>query len=88
MKMNDRTRSMMALYRLFLVSYMLKTARIANMGTPHDYPKLMLAHMLVMSYWSDNELPVWQLMENSMFLFNEEMGDRGLLLYPGQVCVS
>lgn len=65
----------MALYRLFLVSYMLKNARIANMGTPHDYPKLMLAHMLVMSYWSDNELPVWQLMENSMFLFNEEMGE-------------
>lgn len=65
----------MALYRLFLVSYMLKHARIADMGTPHDYPKMMLAHMLVMAYWSENQIPVWQLMENNMFLFNEEMGE-------------
>ena len=75
MKMNDRTRSTMALYRLFLVSYMLKSARIANMGLPHDYPKMMLSHMLVMSYWSENELPIWQLMEKDMYLFNEEMGE-------------
>ena len=65
----------MALYRLFLVSYMLKSVRIPTMGMPHDYPKMMLAHMLIMSYWSENDMPVWRLMENNMFLVNEEMGE-------------
>ena len=75
MKLNDRKKSTMALYRLFLVSYMLKNVKFAGYGTPHDYPKMMLCHILIMSYWLSSELPVWNVMENNMCVFNEELGE-------------
>ena len=75
MKLNDRKKSTMALYRLFLVSYMLKNVKFDGYGTPHDYPKMMLCHILIMSYWLSSQLPVWNLMENNMCVFNEELGE-------------
>ena len=74
-KLNDRNKSTMALYRLFLVSYMLMSVKIPGMGTPHDYPKMMLTNMLVMAYWADKGLPAWLLMDDNMNVFNEEMGE-------------
>ena len=77
MKLNDRSKSTMALYRLFIVSSMLKNAKIAgkSKGTPHDYPKMMYTQMLSMAYWSSKNLPPWRFMQNNMCLFNEEMGE-------------
>ena len=75
MKLNDRKKSTMALYRLFLVSYMLRSVKIPGLGTPHDYPKMMLCHILMMAYWLSAELPVWNVMENNMCVFNEELGE-------------
>ena len=75
MKLNDRTKSTMALYRLFLVSYMLRNIKIPGMGTPHDYPKMMLCQILMMVYWLSCGLPVWKVMEHNICVFNEEMGE-------------
>lgn len=75
MKLNDRSKSLMSLYRLFMISFMLRNARIEGMGLPHDYPKMMLCQLLVMTYWYDQQLPVWKLMNQNMCLFNEEMGE-------------
>lgn len=75
MKLNDRNKSVIALYRLFLVSYMLRNVKIEGMGLPHDYPKMMLCQMLAMSYWSEWDLPVWRLMLHFLSVFNEEMGE-------------
>jgi hypothetical protein len=75
MKLNERQTSIMALYRLFLVSYMLRNVKIDGMGTPHDYPKMMMCQLLSMSYWSSFDLPAWRMMQNNMCVFNEEMGE-------------
>ena len=75
MKLNDRLKSVMALYRLFIVSYMLKNARIEGMSAPHDYPKMMLCHMLAMDHWCQYSLPGWRMMEKNICVFNEEMGE-------------
>ena len=55
--------------------FMLKSIKIPNHGTPHDYPKRILAHLLCMAYWTNIDHVTWRLLEGNVNLFNEEYGE-------------
>ena len=65
----------MALYRLFFASLMLRNAKSVHWGTAHNYPKLILANLLVLAHWTKTNYVAKQMMEENISCVNEELGE-------------
>jgi len=75
MRENNRMKSMESLYLLFAACYMLRSVKIQGLPKSHDYPKMQLAHMLMLEYWRSSGHVVWDMMEGNMSMFDEEWGE-------------
>ena len=65
----------MALYRLFFASLMLRNAKSVHWGTAHNYPKLILANLLILAHWTKTNYVAKQMMEKNISCVNEELGE-------------
>ena len=63
------------LYRLFTVSRMLRQVKVKGRGTAHNYPKMILAQLLILEYWRQTEYYALQLMAANTSIINEELGE-------------
>jgi hypothetical protein len=72
MRFNDRQKSMIALYRLFAASYMLRDVKVVGMAKMHNYPKMQLGQMCVLEHWRRIDHVVFKMMDGNIAMFNEE----------------
>ena len=63
------------LYRLFVASTMLRQMKIKGRGTAHNYPKMILAQLLILEYWRQSGYYAVQLMVANTSIVNEELGE-------------
>ena len=75
LRRKDFPQALMALYRLFFASLMLRNAKSVHWGTAHNYPKLILANLLVLAHWTKTNYVAKQMMEENMSCVNEELGE-------------
>jgi len=54
---------------------MLRAVKTPGLKASHDYPKRMLAYMLIMAYWIKIKHVTFDVMEGNMYLFMEEYGE-------------
>lgn len=73
--LNDFHQSVQHLKRLWLVCTMLRRVKLPFRGTAHDYPKMILAQLLILQYWISIDHVTVDLMKHNMSHFNEEMGE-------------
>ena len=75
MRWNDAATCIPHLYRLFCVSVMLRNSRVAGKHISHNYPKMVLANILILEYWRVSGYVGRKVMHNNMHMFNEELGE-------------
>jgi hypothetical protein len=54
---------------------MLYKVKVQGKGTAHNYPKVQLSYLLVLSYWQTKKHCTWEMMKSNMGIFNEESGE-------------
>ena len=64
-----------SLYRLLLVTIMLKHSKIAHRGTSHPYPKMILANLCILAHWKSTDFVGFRMLSSNISLFNEELGE-------------
>ena len=64
-----------ALYRLLLVTVMLKEAKIDHRGNSHPYPKMILANLCILAHWKSTDFVGFRMLSSNISLFNEELGE-------------
>ena len=72
LRFNDGKKSIRDLYRLIVVCCMLYKAKVKGSGVPHNYPKMQIAHMLIVEYWKKIDHCSYKMMMHNMGIFNEE----------------
>jgi hypothetical protein len=75
LRWNDAETCMPHLYRLFCVSVMLRGSRVNDHNLAHNYPKMILANMLILDYWRSTGYVGRKIMDRNMHMFNEELGE-------------
>ena len=74
--MNDISGAMQAHYRMFLVSVMLREAKVkGNTTKPHDYPQMILTNLLILEYWRSIGYVGWKMIRRNTSIINEELGE-------------
>ena len=63
------------LYRLCLVCEMLRNVKVQYRGTAHNYPRRILANLLILEHWRVNNYIGFQMMADDMGCVNEELGE-------------
>jgi hypothetical protein len=54
---------------------MMRQMKIPRRGKAHDYPKMILAQLLILEYWKSINHVTVDLMKHNMSLVNEELGE-------------
>jgi hypothetical protein len=54
---------------------MLRQVKLPHRGKAHDYPKMLLAQLLILEYWRSKDHVTVKLMKQNMSLMNEELGE-------------
>jgi hypothetical protein len=75
LRWNDIGTCMPHLYRLFCASVMLRGSRVNGGSLAHNYPKMILANMLIIEHWRQTGYVGHKIMERNMHMFNEELGE-------------
>ena len=75
LRFNNLSFSVQMLYRLFVASTMLRQMKIKGRGTAHNYPKMILAQLLILEYWRQSDYYAVQLMMANTSIVNEELGE-------------
>lgn len=75
MRWNDAVTCIPHLYRLFCASVMLRDSRVAGKHIAHNYPKMILANILILEHWRVSGYVGRKVMNNNMHMFNEELGE-------------
>ena len=75
MKLNKRVHAMMSMYRMFLASYMLRNVQVPGMYSAHNYPRIQLAHILMLEHWRATSHVNFDMMNGHMYMYNEEYGE-------------
>lgn len=60
---------------MFCVTLMLRKAKSIHWGTAHNYPKMILANLLVLAHWTNTDYVAKHMMETNISCVNEEMGE-------------
>ena len=75
-KFNKFSIGIKALYRLFIACCMLHNVKIpGSKRQGHNYPKIQLAHLLIMQYWNKYDSCATRMMSDNMGIYNEEFGE-------------
>lgn len=72
LRYNDGDKTIDTLYRLVVVGIMLRHVKIPGKSKPHDYPKMLIAHLLILEYWKKTKHSSYRMMQNNVGIFNEE----------------
>jgi hypothetical protein len=75
LKFNDSSKTIAALYKLFVVCCMLHNIKQPGSRGSHNYPKIQLVHLLILQYWKENNSSVVEMMKHNTGIFNEELGE-------------
>jgi hypothetical protein len=75
LKRKDTHAIFVALYRMLLVSVMLKRSKIAHRGTSHPYPKMILANLCILAHWKQVDFIGYKMLDTNVAIFNEELGE-------------
>jgi hypothetical protein len=75
LKLNSRSLSMKALYRLFVASTMLRNVKLPHKSRAHNYPKMQLSYLLLLEYWRVTKHTPYNMLRNNVHVFNEEYGE-------------
>ena len=75
MRFNDLSFTVQMLYRLYVVSAMLRQMKIKGRGTAHNYPKMQLTQLLILEYWRMADYYALDLMKANTSIINEELGE-------------
>ena len=75
LKFNDSSKTIEALYKLFVVCCMLHNIKQPGSRGSHNYPKIQLVHLLILQYWKENNSSVFEMMKHNTGIFNEELGE-------------
>lgn len=75
LKFNDSSKTIEALYKLFVVCCMLHNIKQPGSRGSHNYPKIQLVHLLILQYWKENKSSVFEMMKHNTGIFNEELGE-------------
>ena len=79
-KMNDLEKSIASLYRLVLVTTMLRRVKVVGRGKAHQYPTEMLSHLLILEHWRKIGYVGYEMMKKNTSVNNEEAGESAFSL--------
>ena len=75
LRRKDITKILPALYRLQLACVMLKHSKSPHRGESHHYPKLILANLCILAYWTNTNYIGMRMMDSNISVVNEELGE-------------
>ena len=75
LKFNKGQTAITSLLRLFIACCMLNNVKVPGRRSPHPYPKIQLAYLLVLSYWKKVSHYPMAMLSNNTGIFNEELGE-------------
>ena len=75
LKLNDGPKCIKALYKLFIASCMLRAVEVPGKSQAHNYPKMQLSYMLLLSYWKSVGHCTYEMFKHCTGIFNEELGE-------------
>jgi hypothetical protein len=58
-----------------IAGIMMNQIKMAHRGTPHNYPRIQLAHLCVLAYWESIGHNAYEMMNNNMACVSEDLGE-------------